>query len=58
MLKRWINSDSGVAEVADDIGKSSSESIATVIRRSSVEHELRKAFLRILNIQARKLVPG
>jgi hypothetical protein len=33
MPERSINSDSGVAAVADDIGKFSSESIATVIRR-------------------------
>jgi hypothetical protein len=58
MLEPSISSDSGVAEVAGKTGKSSSESTATVIRRDNFEHEVRKVFLRILKIQARKLVPG
>jgi len=47
-----------VVEVAGSNGTSSSESISTVRRRSSVERELRKVFFRIRNIHARKLVPG
>jgi hypothetical protein len=45
-----ISTDSGVAEVAGNRGKSSSASIATVMRRSSFEHELRMVFFRILAI--------
>jgi hypothetical protein len=47
MPERSISTDSGVREVTGNIGESSSESIATVMRRSSFEHELRKVFFRI-----------
>jgi hypothetical protein len=47
MRKRSISMDSGVREVSGKMGESCSESIATVMRRSSFEHELRKVFFRI-----------
>ncbi len=55
---RSIRIVSGVSLSTASSGPSSSESIATVMCRSSLEHELRKVFFRIRNIHARKLVPG
>src|SRR5439155_21205612 len=49
---------SGVSLSAASSDPSSSDSIATVIFRSSPERELRKVFFRIRNIHPRKLVVG